>query len=147
SCAPFLIGTKEVQADKLLRVKRNRVFYRRPPAPTGKRGAPRKHGDRFQCCDPSTHGDPEECWQGIDEKGHPIQVSAWHQLHLRLASDIEVTLILVIRETDEETKRAPRESWFLWQGETLLPLSQVWPGYRRRYSQEHGYRFEKQDLL
>src|SRR5262249_35081285 len=36
SCAPFLIGTKEAQADKLLRVKRNRVFYRRPPTPTGK---------------------------------------------------------------------------------------------------------------
>lgn len=147
SCAPFLIGTKEVQADKLLRVKRNRVFYRRPPVPTGKRGAPRKHGERFKCCDASTHGNPDETWQGEDEKGKSIQVSAWHQLHLRQARDIEVTLIRVVRETDAETKRAPRESWFLWQGKTPLPLSQVWSGYRRRYSQEHGYRFDKQDLL
>jgi DDE superfamily endonuclease len=147
SCAPFLIGTKTVQADKLLRVKRNRVFYRRPPVPTGKRGAPRKHGDRFQCSDPSTHGDPDECWQGEDEKGKSIQVSAWHQLHLRQARDIEVTLIRVVRETDAETHRAQRVSWFLFEGQDPLPLSQVRPGYRRRYSQEHGYRFEKQDLL
>src|SRR5262249_22028684 len=147
SCAPFLIGTKEIQADKLLRLKRNRVFYRRPPEPSGKRGAPRKHGDRFQCCDPSTHGDPDETWQGKDEKGKSIQVSAWHQLHLRQARDIEVTVIRVVRETDAETQRAARESWFLWEGQDPLPLSQVWAGYRRRYSQEHGYRFKKQDLL
>lgn len=147
SCAPFLVGTKEVQADKLLRVKRNRVFYRRPPAPTGKRGAPRKHGERFQCSDPCTQGDPDETWQGEDEKGQSVQVSAWHQLHLRQARDIEVTVIRVVREIGIETKRAERVSWFLWQGQDPLPLSQVWRGYRRRYSQEHGYRFDKQDLL
>jgi len=28
-----------------------------------------------------------------------------------------------------------------------LPLSEVYPGYKRRYAQEHGYRFEKQALL
>ena len=46
-----------------------------------------------------------------------------------------------------ETQRAPRESWFLWEGQESLPLSQVCSGYRRRYSQEHGYRFDKQELL
>lgn len=31
SCAAFLVGAKDVQADKLLRVKCNRVFYRAAP--------------------------------------------------------------------------------------------------------------------
>jgi len=147
SCVPFLVGMKEVQADKLLRVKRNRVFYRRPPVPTGKRGAPRKHGDRFQCCDPCTHGTPDETWQGKDEKGTSLHVSAWHQLHLRQAADIEVSLIRVVCETAPPSRRTERESWFLWDGQEPLPLPQVCPGYRRRYSMEHGYRFKKQELL
>lgn len=147
SCAPFLVGTQDIEADKLLRVKRNRVFYRPAPMPTGRRGAPRKDGERFQCCDPATHGEPDESWQGTDEKGKPIQVRAWKGLHLRPAREIEVTLLQVIRVGRHPSKRQPRESWFLWQGNDPLPLSAVWRGYRRRYSQEHGYRFEKQCLL
>ena len=147
SCAPFLLGTQDIEADKLLRLKRNRVFYRRAPQPSGKRGAPRKDGDRFQCSDPATHGEPDGHWQGTDEKGKPIEVSAWKQLHLRQARWIEVTLLRVVRLGSNPSRRQPRESWFLWQGKEPLPLSSVWRGYRRRYSQEHGYRFEKQCLL
>lgn len=147
SCAPFLLGTQEVAADKLLRVKCNRVFYRCAPPPTGKRGAPRKDGARFQCCDPRSHGEPDEYWQGTDEKGKPVEVSAWKRLHLRQAREIEVTLLRVVRSGSNPSRRQPRESWFLWQGIELLPLSSVCKGYRRRYSQEHGYRFEKQCLL
>src|SRR5436305_8403469 len=99
------VGTKDVEADKLLRLKRNRVFYRRPPARAGKRGAPRKDGERFKCSDASTHGDPDERWEGKDEKGKSMQVSAWHQLHLRQARDIEVIVIRIVRETGTETKR------------------------------------------
>jgi hypothetical protein len=134
SCAAFLVGTKDVPADKLLRVKRNRVFYRAAPPPTGKRGAPRKDGDRFQCSDASTHAEPDERWQGMDEAGKPLQVSAWNRLHLRQARDSEVTLIRVVREASSPTNRQPREIWLLWQAEQPLPLWMVRPGYRRRYS-------------
>ncbi len=52
ACAPFLARLADVEACSLLRVKRNRVFYR--PAPgrlPGQVGASRKDGDRFQCKD------------------------------------------------------------------------------------------------
>jgi DDE superfamily endonuclease len=147
ACAPFLRATADLACDKLLRVKSNRVFYRPAPPKTGKRGAPCKDGARFQCSDPSTHGQPDEQWQGTDEQGHRIEVACWKGLHLRQARQIEVTLIRVIRHHASDKPRDPRESWFLWTGEECIALEQVCPGYKRRYSQEHGYRFDKQALL
>ena len=38
-------------------------------------------------------------------------------------------------------------SWFIWTGKEDVPLEQVCPWYRKRFSHEHGYRFLKQDLL
>src|SRR5437868_15386686 len=41
----------------------------------------------------------------------------------------------------------PKISWFVWKGERCAPLAQISPTYRLRYSHEHGYRFDKQELL
>ena len=46
-----------------------------------------------------------------------------------------------------DSARDPRVSWFLWVGQTSAPLAAVSSLYKRRYSQEHGYRFHKQSLL
>jgi len=147
SCQGFVRDTQELACDKLLRVKRNRVFYRPAPAATGKRGAPRKDGDRFQCSAPHTHGPFDEYWQGTDEQGHGIEVTRWNRLHLRNVRHVEVSLIRVVRQGAAQSLRDPQESWFLWTGQDALPLSEVVAGYKRRYSMEHGYRFDKQALL
>ncbi len=147
ACAPFLLATEDLACDKLLRVKSNRVFYRAAPPKTGKRGAPRKDGDRFQCNDASTHGEPDEQWRGEDEHGQVIEVACWKGLHLRQARHISLILMRVIRHGATDKPRDPKQSWFLWTGEERIALEQVCPGYKRRYSQEHGYRFEKQALL
>ena len=60
---------------------------------------------------------------------------------------MEVTLIRIERPIESTTKRKERVSWFLWHGQEPLPLWEVWSSYQRRYSQEHGYRFDKQCLL
>lgn len=145
--AHFLLLVAHMACDQLLRLKSNRVLYRPAPAHTGKRGAPRKDGTRFHCKQESTHGTPDEQWEGTDEQGHPLLVSCWHRLHFQQARDIEVTVIKVVRPRASERKRDPKVSWFLWHGTTALPLSEVYAGYKRRYAQEHGYRFEKQALL
>src|SRR5438128_8464419 len=140
ACAPFLTG--------LLRVKSNRVFYR--PAPerlAGQLGASRKDGERFQCKDESSHGEADETWEGVDAKGARIQVRCWNHLHLRTARSLEVSLIQVIRHGASGKARDPRISWFVWKGEEAAPLAQISPTYRLRYSHEHGYRFDKQELL
>ncbi len=146
-CAPFLLATEGLPFDKLLRLKRKRVLYRRALAPTGKRGAPRKDGERFQCGDPSTYGEAAGSWQGSDASGHSVEVTWWTGLHLPKARHLEVTVIRVLRKLAIDWPRDPRESWFLWDGEVDVSLPEVAVGYRWRYSHEHGYRFNKQALL
>lgn len=163
----FLLRTKAVACDKLTRFPKNRVLYRPAPPHTGKRGAPRKDGEPFKCHDPSTQGPPDEHWEshreghregqreGKNAAGQPIEVDlevdlevdCWNNLHFRDARDITVSVLRVTRSAAQGTKRDPRVSWFLFTGEHRPPLTEIIPAYRRRYSLEHGYRVDKQDLL
>ena len=145
--AAFVQATATIPCDKLLRIPGNRVLYRPAPPRTGKRGAPRKDGTPFKCRDARTHGKPTATWAGHDEHGQRIEVAGWANLHYKQCRDVPVTIIRVIRHGATGKKRDPRVSWFVWCGLERLPLADVWPTYRRRYSQEHGFRFEKQDLL
>ncbi len=113
ACAPFLARLTDVPASCLLRVKANRVFHRLAPArQPGQRGARRKDGARFQCSDPSTHGDPDASWEGTDTGGKRVEVHCWNQLHLRTARWVEVSVIQVIRHGASERRRDPKISWF-----------------------------------
>ena len=148
ACAPFLARLSDVKASCLLRVKSNRVFYRPAPARLpGQLGASRKDGDRFQCKDESSHGIPDETWEGVDAKGGRVEVRCWKHLHLRTARFVQVSLIQIIRHGASGKARDPKISWFVWQGDQPAPLAEISPTYRLRYSHEHGYRFDKQVLL
>jgi len=70
-----------------------------------------------------------------------VMVSSWKHLHFREAPEAEVSVIRVLREAARNSKRDPRESWFIWTGQEDIPLEQVRRWYRKRFSQEHGYRF------
>jgi hypothetical protein len=84
ACAPFLPEMVAVPASCLWRVKCNRVFYRPAlPRQPGQRGRTRLDGARFQCCDPSTHGQPDASWEGTDAKGRRIEVQCWKRLQRR----------------------------------------------------------------
>ena len=145
--AKFVRASATVPCDKLLRIPGNRVFYRPPPRPTGRRGAPKKDGTPFKCKDARTQGKPSETWQGTDEYGHLVEVAVWANLHYKACRTITLTLIRVIRHGASGKKRDPRRSWFIWVGQDLIALSEIWKTYRRRYGHEHGFRFDKQDLL
>ena len=146
--AVWVRATSGLECAQLLRAPSNRVLFRPPPPPTGKRGGPRKDGARFQGKDPDTHGQPDGEWHGTDRKGKELTVSCWRRrLHLRTCRDVQITVVRVLRASARDTKRDPRESWFWhWAGE-LPPLETIPELYARRYSLEHAYRYGKQDLL
>src|SRR5262249_42581027 len=133
--------------DQVIRARCDRVLYRLAPPATGKRGAPRKDGARFQGSDPSSHGRPDDDWSGADAQGRPVRVTVWGHLHLRQARSVLITAVRIIGERTRNTRRDPRESWFWWLGGPLPALAELARVYPRRFGQEHGYRFDKQDLL
>ena len=146
--ARFVRACRELGCQALIRLKRNRKLYRAaPPRQVKQRGAPRKHGSLFQGTRPETYGPADAQWEGTDEQGKRVVVSCWKHLHFREAPEAEVSVIRVQREAARDSKRDPRESWFIWTGAQEVPLEQVRTWYRKRFSQEHGYRFLKQDLL
>jgi DDE superfamily endonuclease len=147
SNAPWLLATEDVAIDRLIRARKDQVRYRAAPPRTKRAGRPRLDGARFKGSDPTTHGAPDAHWSGTDSSGAAVQVSCWYHLHLRQARHLEITVIRVIREAARGTKRDPRVSWFWWLGGPLPPLAEIPPLYRRRFGQEHGFRFDKQDLL
>lgn len=56
-------------------------------------------------------------------------------------------MIRVERPQAADTKRDPCVSWFVWIGDEHADLVQVALCYVHRFSQEHGYRFDKQSLF
>jgi DDE superfamily endonuclease len=147
SSAPWLQATVELPTDQLIRARKDRVLFRAPPERTGQKGAPRKDGARFQGSDPSSHGGADGDWSGADAQGHPVQLSIWGGLHLRKAREVPITVVRIVRAHARDSKRDPRVSWFWWLGGALPPLSELAQVYPRRFGQEHGYRYDKQDLL
>jgi hypothetical protein len=146
--ARFVCACRELGCQALIRLKRNRKLYRAaPPRKPQQRGTPCKHGPLFQGTRPETYGPADAQWEGTDEQGKRVVVSCWKGLHFREAPLAEVCVIRVQREAAQDSKRDPRISWFIWTGQEDVPLEQVRPWYRKRFSQEHGYRFLKQDLL
>ena len=56
-CAPFVLKTAQIAADKLMRLRSNLSLYSSPPPYCGK-GRPRLHGDKFKLNDAATWSMP-----------------------------------------------------------------------------------------
>lgn len=132
----------------LLRMQAHRVFYRpAPPRDPHRRGRPRRHGPRFKGSDPTTHGAPDREWQGTDARGRAVTVSAWDGLAFADDPSLTVTVLRCTRQDGPASKRHPREIWLLWDDAEPAPLAEIPDLYTRRFSVEHGFRYDKQQLL
>ncbi|MBS2967130.1 transposase, partial [Actinocrinis puniceicyclus] len=108
------------------RVRADRVFYHRAPAPVPGAGRPPRHGARFECARPASLPEPEERIEAHAERYGRVRVQAWHGLHQALARtgawagypagrDLPILEGSVIRITVERLAHqgAPKPLW-LW---------------------------------
>jgi hypothetical protein len=146
--ADFLRACKALGIQVLIRLKRNRKLYR-PPVRTSARGRTPLDGPLYQGSRPESMQGQQASLTSFDKKGKKVTVSRWTQLHFRQAREVTVCVFHVRREGAKDNKRDPRESWFVSLDETTMdiPLAEITRIYGRRFSQEHGYRYLKQQLL
>jgi hypothetical protein len=131
----------------LIRLKSNRCLYRSAPPKTGKRGGPRKDGDKLRPDAHATHDNPDGQWEGTDQHERPVQLTWWKHLHVKEARYLDLSVIRVVRPCASNSERDPRISWFVWIGDPEADLVSIGLGYVLRFSHEHGYRFQKHSLL
>lgn len=141
----FLRACHDLGYSVLIRLKSNRRLFRASVRRYKNGGSP-LDGPLFQGKRPETHGEVDEVWREKDQTDRTTSISRWNHLHFKEDRDLQVQVIRVEREAAKGTKRDPRVSWFVTL-DHAVPLSQIAQHYGRRFSQEHGYRFLKQDLL
>ena len=146
--AGWVEATADLALDQLVRAASTRVLYRAAPPPTHKAAAPRQDGDRVKGSDPATHGEPDARWTGPDARGQEVTVRCWGSLHRKECRAVPLTAVCLTRPAATNAQGAPREMWLWWlRGRPLPALDEVARLYPRRFSIEHGYRFDKQDIL
>jgi hypothetical protein len=153
--ATFLLHAGIQDYDKLVRIQTHRLFYRQPPdRESGQRGRPPKRGAKFQPKDPATHGPPTTSVTTQDARGREITVTAWGGLYFGGDMLQEVTLVRCVRQDGSASKRDPREIWLVWASPATekhpaekAPCGEIPALYARRFSIDHGFRFDKQSLL
>lgn len=141
----FLQACHDLGYACLIRLKSDRKLYRESKR-IHPRGPIPKDGPVFQGKRKETHGEPEAevSWQ--ETSGRSVQVRRYSNLYFKQARSLTVSVIEVEREAAKGSKRDPRLSYYVTLDDSI-PLSEVPSGYALRFSEEHGLRFMKQDLL
>lgn len=141
----MLRACQELGYSVLIRLKSNRKLYRKPVR-RFKFGRPPQDGPLLQGTRPETQFDPSATWQSSEQEGRMTRVCRFEEVHFQQDRDLIFSVIRVERTSARGTKRDPRVSWFLTLDE-VVPLEQVPQRYGLRFSEEHLFRFLKQDLL
>jgi hypothetical protein len=147
-------------AQILVRIKGDRVFYADPPArAAGGRGRPRRHGARFDCKKPATWGPPQVQLAARDGAYGTVAVAAWAGLHPQLAARgrwagrgqppiVRGWVIRIDVEHLPRPTRAKKTLWLWWAGPPgMAPdLDLCWRAYLHRFDIEHAIKFGKATL-
>lgn len=152
-CPIFL--TQQLPADTqiLVRLRGDRVFFAAPPPRTGKVGRPVKHGARFALDEPHTWGPPDAEHTHTEPDGTTVYTRAWHDKHpeprpRRKWTGTDIVAGTLIRREVTGGDGHTRVWWLWWAGPAAafsLPLLAC--AYSYRFTIEHGFRFDKQDLF
>lgn len=141
-CAPFVIKTANINADKLMRLRSNLCLWTAPPAYCG-RGKPRIHGRKFKLNDSSTWSKATQTIEENDPKLGRLQIRVWHHLHFRKSPLHPMSVILVERLNLDGSARVTKPMWLAFVGEQMPSLPEIWRLYLRRFGVDHWYRFAK----
>jgi hypothetical protein len=153
-CPIYLTQRLPAGAQILVRLRSDRVFFGAPePRTPGKVGRPRKHGARFALDEPHTWGPPDAEHRLTRADGTRVWTRAWHGKHPepRPRRKWEGTAVVqgtLIRREVRHPGGHTQVWWLWWAGPPgAFDLPVLAQAYRHRFTIEHGFRFDKQDLF
>ena len=138
----FLRPLRHLRCGVLVRLRRDRVLYGKPPPYKGQ-GRPNVHGQRFAFKEPQTWTEPEQHLKFSDPRWGSVEIHYWKDLHALQAADTPFSVLRVQVHLDKE--RPPDALWLAWQG-PALPADVIWRYYQLRWPIESSIRWRKQHL-
>ncbi len=138
----FLRPLRDQPCGLLVRLRRDRVLYGKPPPYNG-RGRPNVHGERFAFKEPDTWTEPQQHSEFQDPQWGKVEIQYWSELHARQAHDTPFGVLRVQVHLDKE--RPPQALWLAWQG-PAWPAYKLWRCYQLRWPIESSIRWRKQQL-
>ena len=148
--AGFLRSVKGLRIGIVARLRCDRVFYGPPPPPTGKKGRPRVHGERFAFKEPETWGPPTEVIELEDPYWGKVRLERWQQRHEKKGVDVPYDVIRACVHLERE--RPPKALWLAWLAPVEIPagititVETIWRAYISRWPVEPSIHFRKETL-
>jgi hypothetical protein len=110
-CASFVKQTSDISAEKLMRLRSNRLLYG-GGAPYKGIGRPRVHGDKFKLNDSTTWWTPDKMLEILDPKLGRMRLSLWCNLDFQQSAKTKMHLFKVER-LDEALIPTARPLWLI----------------------------------
>lgn len=148
--AGFLRSVKGLRSGIVARLRCDRVLYGPPPPPTGKKGRPRVHGERFGFKEPETWSTPDEVIELEDPHWGKVRLERWHQMHEKKGADVPYDVMRACVHLERE--HPPQALWLVWfaphelPAEITITVEIIWRAYISRWPVEPGIHFRKETL-
>ena len=146
----FLRAVKGLRTGIVTRLRSDRVLYQAPPPPSGKRGRPKTHGERFAFKEPETWRPPGESMELEDSHFGKVHLERWTGLHEKKGADVPYAVIRA--GVHLERSKPPAAVWFAWLAPQVIPAKfavtaeTIWRAYISRWPVEPGIHFRKETL-
>jgi len=146
----FLRAVKGLRSGTIARLRSDRVLYHPLPPPSGKRGRPRVHGERFAFKEADTWGDPDEEIELEDDHFGKVRLERWNDLHEKKGSDVPYAVIRASVHLQHD--KPPQAIWLAWLAPPFIPseislnVETIWQAYIARWPVEPGIHFRKETL-
>ena len=146
----FLRAVKGLRSGTVARLRSDRVLYYAPPPPSGKRGRPRVHGERFAFKEPDTWNDPDEVIKLVDDHFGKVRLERWQNLHEKKGSDVPYDVVRASVRLERD--KPPQAIWLAWLAPPSIPArislnaETLWRAYIARWPVEPGIHFRKETL-
>ncbi len=148
--AGFLRRVNGLRCGIVARLRCDRVLYGPPPASTGKRGRPKKHGERFAFHEPDTWSQPDQVEQLEDPYWGQVRLERWQGLHEKKGADVPYQVIRA--GVHLERDQPPAALWLAWLAPNPQPakipvtVETIWRAYVFRWPIEPSLHFRKETL-